>query len=64
VWLEGLGKLKKSNDLKECLLEKSKLAQHAYEGDHNRVAWDKATNLEMESNSIYRKYKQSVHMAC
>jgi hypothetical protein len=45
------------------LLEKSKLAQHAYEEGH-WVGWDEATILEIESNSRYRKYKESVHMVC
>jgi hypothetical protein len=36
------------------LIEKSKLAQHAYEEGH-RVSWDEARILEIESNSRYRK---------
>jgi hypothetical protein len=44
------------DNLKEGLLEKSKLAQHAYEEGH-RVGWDEAVILEVESNSRYRKYK-------
>jgi hypothetical protein len=40
-----------------------KLAQHAYEEDH-RLGWDDARILEIGSNSWYRKYKESVHMAC
>jgi predicted GIY-YIG superfamily endonuclease len=51
------------HNLKEGLLEKSKLAQHAYEEGH-RVGWDEAGILEIESNSRYRKYKESAHMAC
>jgi hypothetical protein len=47
----------------EGLLDKSKMAQHAYEEDH-RVGWDEARFLEIESNSRYRKYKESDHMAC
>jgi hypothetical protein len=47
----------------EGLLEKSKLAQHSYEEDH-RIGWDEARVLEIESNSRYRKYKESAHMAC
>jgi hypothetical protein len=50
-------------NLKEGLLEKSKLAQHAYEEGH-RVGWDDARILETESNSRYRKNKDSAHMAC
>jgi hypothetical protein len=51
------------HSLKEGLLEKSKLAQHTYEDGH-RVGWDEAGILEIESNSRYRKYKESAHMAC
>jgi hypothetical protein len=41
-------------NLQEGLLEKSKLAQHAYEEGH-RVGWDDARILEIESNGRYRK---------
>jgi hypothetical protein len=48
---------------RHLLLEKSKLVQHAYEEGH-RVGWDEARFLEIESYSRYRKYEESVHMAC
>jgi hypothetical protein len=51
------------HNLKEGLLEKLKLAQHAYEESH-RVSWDEGRILEIESNIRYRKYKESAHMAC
>jgi hypothetical protein len=51
------------HNLQQALLEKSKSAQHAYE-EGNRVGWDDARVLEIESNSRYRKYKRSAHMAC
>jgi hypothetical protein len=51
------------HNLKEGLQDKSKLAQHSYEVSH-RVGWDEARVLESESNSRYRKYKESAHMAC
>jgi hypothetical protein len=51
------------HNLKEILLEKSGLAQHAYEEGH-RVRWDEARILEIESNSKHRKYKRSAHMTC
>jgi hypothetical protein len=51
------------HNIKEGLLEKSKLAQHAYEEGH-RVGWDEASSLEIESNSRYRKYEESAQMAC
>jgi predicted GIY-YIG superfamily endonuclease len=50
-------------NLQQGLLEKSKLAQHAYEEDH-RVGWDDARILDIENNSRYRKYKESAHMVC
>jgi hypothetical protein len=40
------------HSLKEGLLEKSKLAQHAHEG--HRVGWDEARILEIESHVRYR----------
>jgi hypothetical protein len=46
------------HNLQQGLLEKSKLAQRAYEEDH-RVGWDDARVLEIESNSRYREYKES-----
>jgi hypothetical protein len=55
VWL-----LEHRHNLKEGLLEKSKLAQHAYGGGH-RMAWEAARILEIESNSRYRKYKELAH---
>jgi hypothetical protein len=51
------------HNLKRGLLEKSKLAHYTYEEGH-RVGWDEARILEIESNSRYRKYKESAHMAC
>jgi hypothetical protein len=51
------------HNLQQDLLEKSELAQHAYEEGH-KVGWDDARILEIESNSRYRKYKESAHMAC
>jgi hypothetical protein len=51
------------HNFKEGLIEKSKLAQHAYEEDH-KVMWDEARIFEVESKSRYRKYKESAHMAC
>jgi hypothetical protein len=50
-------------NLQQGHLGKSKLAQYAYEESH-RVGWDDARILEIESNSRYRKYKESVHKAC
>jgi hypothetical protein len=50
------------HNLKEGRLDRSKLAQHAFEG--HRTGWGEACVLEIESNSRYRKYKESAHMAC
>ena len=50
------------HSLKEGHLEKSKLAQHAFEG--HEVDCKKARILEIESNSRYRKYKESAHLVC
>jgi hypothetical protein len=43
-------------------LKKSKLAQHAYEEGH-RICWNEAKVLQIESNTTYRKYKESVPMS-
>jgi hypothetical protein len=45
VWL-----LEHRHNLKEGLLEKSKLAQNVYKQDH-RFIWDEARVLEIESNT-------------
>jgi hypothetical protein len=50
------------HSLKESHLEKSKLAEYAYEEGHS-VGWDEARGLESESNSRCRNYKESAHMA-
>jgi hypothetical protein len=51
------------HNLKEGFLEKWKLALHAYEEGH-REGWYDARILEIESNNIYRKFKEFAHMAC
>jgi hypothetical protein len=58
VWLH-----EHRHNLKEDLLAKSKLAQHAFGKGHG-VGWDEVMILEIESYSKYRKYKDSAHMAC
>jgi hypothetical protein len=50
------------HNLNERLLEKSKLAQHTYEKGQ-RVGWDEATILEIESNNRYWKYKKLTYQA-
>jgi hypothetical protein len=49
-------------NLKEGLLEKSKLAQHAYEEGH-KICWNKARILRIEPSTTYTKYKESAHIS-
>jgi predicted GIY-YIG superfamily endonuclease len=49
-------------NLTQGMLEKSKLAQHSCEEDH-RIFWNEAKVLQIEPNTIYRKYKESAHMS-
>jgi predicted GIY-YIG superfamily endonuclease len=51
------------NNLKQGLLEKSRLAEHAYEEGH-RIQWKEAKTIQIEANNIYRKYKEAALMAC
>jgi hypothetical protein len=46
------------HNLKQGLLEKSKLAKHTYEEGY-KVGWDEARVLDIESHSKYRKYKEA-----
>jgi hypothetical protein len=39
------------------------LAAHAFE-EGPRVVWDQAVILDVESNSLRRKYKETVHIMC
>jgi hypothetical protein len=47
------------HNLKQGLLENSKLAKHAYKEGH-KVGWDEARILDIGSHSKYRKYKEAV----
>jgi hypothetical protein len=49
-------------NLTQSLLEKSKLAQHAY-GQGHKICWNEAKVLQIESNTTYTKYKESAHMS-
>jgi hypothetical protein len=49
--------------LKNVRLDKLKLAQRAFEEDH-QLSWNEAKILQIEVNSRQRKYKESAHMAC
>jgi hypothetical protein len=44
------------------LLEKTQLTQHVYEEGH-RICWNEAKILQIEPNTIHRKYKESAHMS-
>jgi hypothetical protein len=44
------------------VLEKSKLAQHAYIEGYE-ICWNEAKVLQIEPNVTYRKYKKSAHMS-
>jgi hypothetical protein len=50
-------------NLKNGLLVKSKLSQHAFEEGH-QISWNDAKILQTEVNSRQRKYKESADMAC
>jgi hypothetical protein len=47
-------------NMSQGLLEKSKLAHHAYEEGH-RICWNEARVLQIEPNITYRKYTESAH---
>lgn len=49
-------------NLRKSLMEKSKLDQCTYEGQG--IGWEEAEILKIETNSRYRKFKKSAHMAC
>jgi hypothetical protein len=44
-------------------MEKSRLAKHTYEEGH-RIQWKEAKAVQIETNNICRKYKETAHMAC
>jgi hypothetical protein len=46
------------NNLKQGLMEKFRLAKHAYEEGH-RIQWKEAKDAQIETNKICRKYKGS-----
>jgi hypothetical protein len=49
-------------NLKQGLMEKSRLAKHAYEEGH-RIQWKEAKAAQTENNKICKKYKEVVHTA-
>jgi hypothetical protein len=51
------------NNLKQGLMEKSKLAKHAYEEGH-RIQRKETKAVQTETNNICRKYNIAAHMAC
>jgi hypothetical protein len=48
------------HNFREGLLERSRLAQHAYEEDHSEN-WDGIGILGVERNCTIRKYKEAAH---
>jgi predicted GIY-YIG superfamily endonuclease len=58
--IEGRIKEHKYN-LTQGLLDKSKLAQHVYEGC--KICWKEAKVLQIEPNTTCKKYKKSAHMS-
>jgi hypothetical protein len=40
-----------------------RLAQHSFEKNHC-VVWKEARVLEVEINSVYRKYKEAAYLSC
>jgi hypothetical protein len=50
-------------NLKNGLLDKLKLAQHAFEEGH-QLSWNETKILQIEVNSRQRKYKESANVAC
>jgi hypothetical protein len=44
-------------------LERSRLAQHSFEKNHC-IVWKEAKILEVEINSVYRKYKEAAYLSC
>jgi hypothetical protein len=49
-------------NLTQDQLEKSKLVHHAYREGH-KICWKETKVLQIEPNTIYRKYKESAHMS-
>jgi hypothetical protein len=49
-------------NLAQGLLEKSKLAQHAFEEVH-KICWNEEKVLQIELNTTYRKYEESTQMS-
>jgi hypothetical protein len=49
-------------NLTQGLIEKTKLAQHAYEGGH-KICWKEAKVLQIEWNITYTKQKEPAHMS-
>jgi hypothetical protein len=48
-------------NLMEALCDKSKIVARAFE---EWIDWDQTHVLQTESNSVFRKYKQSAHTIC
>jgi hypothetical protein len=51
------------NNLKQGLMETSRLAKHANE-EGLRIKWNEAKAVQIETNNICRKNKDAANMAC
>jgi hypothetical protein len=49
-------------NLTQGLLERSKLAEHAYE-EGQKICWNEVKVLQIEPHITYRKYKESAHIS-
>jgi hypothetical protein len=57
-----VGSKEHKHNLTQRLLRKSKLVQHGYEEGH-RLCWKEAKVLQIESNTTYRKYKETAYVS-
>lgn len=60
-WAVRLGEQRQN--VEEGHLERSRLAQHSFEKNHC-IVWKEAKILEVEINSVYRKYKEATYLSC
>jgi hypothetical protein len=51
------------NNLKQGLMEKFRLAKHAYEEGHC-IQYKEVKGVQIEANNIWRKHNEVAHMAC
>jgi hypothetical protein len=51
------------SNLKQALMEKSRLDKHAHEEGHH-IQWKEVKVVQTETNNMCRKYKEIAHMVC